>query len=261
MNKQRLSPEISAALGSGATVLVSSSQRQAAVRAAWAEARRAAGESLWSTPAVFTFSQFAEKRLLEQWAAANHPDCLLPMGAEWALLRELRDGGGVAEARALLAAVRLLHEWRIPRSAAALSGSPEGDRLLDALKLLDTQSRRLGRKPLRGWLDDLTPGGELCCAGLQGLPPLARDTLRRLGARDVESGTASAAVSIAAARDDHHELDLGEALRQHLVLALPMRADCGDACQGPNALLPADEPATEERENPFAALAALLDDE
>jgi uncharacterized protein len=61
--------------------------------------------------------------------------------------------------------------------------------------------------------------------------------------------------------DDHHELDLGEALRQHLVLALPMRADCGDACQGPNALLPADEPATEERENPFAALAALLDDE
>jgi probable DNA repair protein len=208
LNKQRLSPEISAALGSGATVLVSSSQRQAALRAAWAEAQRAAGKSLWSTPAVFTFSQFAEKRLLEEWAAANQPDCLLPMGAEWALLRELRDGGGVAEARALLAAVRLLQEWRIPRSAAALSGSPEGDHLLDALKLLDTHSRRLGRKPLRGWLDVLTPGGELCCAGLQGLPPLARDTLRRLGARDIESGTASATVSIAAARDDHHELEL-----------------------------------------------------
>jgi hypothetical protein len=109
---------MSVALGSGASVLVPTSQRQAAVRAAWAGQQRAAGKSLWSTPAVFTFSQFAEKRLLEQWAGANQPDALLPMGAEWALLRELRGSGSVAEARALLAAVRLLHEWRIPRSSS-----------------------------------------------------------------------------------------------------------------------------------------------
>ena len=199
---------MSVALGSGASVLVPTSQRQAAVRAAWAGQQRAAGKSLWSTPAVFTFSQFAEKRLLEQWAGANQPDALLPMGAEWALLRELRGSGSVAEARALLAAVRLLHEWRIPRSSSALSGSPEGDRLLDALGLLDTQSRKLGRKPLRAWLGELTPANELYCAGLQGLPPLAQETLRRLGARTVATGTATAAVSIAAARDDHHELEL-----------------------------------------------------
>jgi len=169
---------MSVALGSGASVLVPTSQRQAAVRAAWAEQQRAAGKSLWSTPAVFTFSQFAEKRLLEQWAGANQPDALLPMGAEWALLRELRGSGSVAEARALLAAVRLLHEWRIPRSSSALSGSPEGDRLLDALALLDTQSRKLGRKPLRAWLGELTPANELHCAGLQGLAPLAQETAR-----------------------------------------------------------------------------------
>jgi uncharacterized protein len=62
--------------------------------------------------------------------------------------------------------------------------------------------------------------------------------------------------------DEHHELDLREALRQHLVLALPMRPDCGEQCPGPGGLMPeADEP--EEREgpaNPFAALAALLDE-
>jgi uncharacterized protein len=61
--------------------------------------------------------------------------------------------------------------------------------------------------------------------------------------------------------DDLHELDLREALRQHLVLALPMRPDCGEACEGPTGLLPADEAANEREDNPFAALAALLDEE
>lgn len=63
--------------------------------------------------------------------------------------------------------------------------------------------------------------------------------------------------------DDRHELDLREALRQHLLLALPMRPDCGEECPGPEGLVPAedlpDEPA-ERADNPFAALAALLDD-
>ena len=62
--------------------------------------------------------------------------------------------------------------------------------------------------------------------------------------------------------DDRHELDLREALRQHLVLALPMRPDCGEQCQGPEVLMPATD-EQEERErthNPFARLATLLDD-
>lgn len=62
--------------------------------------------------------------------------------------------------------------------------------------------------------------------------------------------------------DEHHELDLREALRQHLVLALPMRPDCGEQCPGPGGLMPdADEPDEQARtDNPFAALATLLDD-
>lgn len=60
--------------------------------------------------------------------------------------------------------------------------------------------------------------------------------------------------------DDRHELELREALRQHLVLALPMRPDCGDECAGPQALMPESELAAEEPRNPFAALAQLLDE-
>jgi uncharacterized protein len=61
--------------------------------------------------------------------------------------------------------------------------------------------------------------------------------------------------------DNLHELDLREALRQNLVLALPMRPDCGATCEGPTGLLPEDEMGDEDETNPFAALAALLDDE
>jgi len=208
LSKQRLSPAISSALRDGATLLVPSAQRQAAVRAAWGREQRDLGRTLWPTPRVLTFSQFCERALAEMWGRSAEPDRLLPPGAEWALLRELQ-GSGTAEARALLAAVRLLHDWRIPYSSSALAGSPEGDRLLEALGLLDAQVRKLGRGPLRAWLRELKPTEEvLLSAGLQHATPLVKETLRQLGAREVATGTGSAAVSIAAARDDEHELEL-----------------------------------------------------
>ncbi len=55
---------------------------------------------------------------------------------------------------------------------------------------------------------------------------------------------------------ENHELDFSEPLRQELILALPMRPDCGEACPGP------PEFADDEEEGPegqFAALASLLD--
>ena len=61
--------------------------------------------------------------------------------------------------------------------------------------------------------------------------------------------------------DERHELDLREALRQHLVLALPMRPDCGEQCQGPEGLLPETDEPVERTDNPFAALATLLDED
>lgn len=58
--------------------------------------------------------------------------------------------------------------------------------------------------------------------------------------------------------DANHELDLAEPLRQHLLLALPMRPDCGVDCLGPDLLAVGDEDeAADER---FAALSALLQD-
>lgn len=63
---------------------------------------------------------------------------------------------------------------------------------------------------------------------------------------------------------ENHEIDIREAIRQNVLLALPMRPDCGDDCPGPDtsALNTAnrgddDAPA----DGRFAALSALLDDQ
>ncbi len=60
--------------------------------------------------------------------------------------------------------------------------------------------------------------------------------------------------------DENHELDLGEVLRQEIVVALPMRPDCGDVCPGPDTL-ESGEAADEPVDDRFAALADLLGDE
>jgi uncharacterized protein len=57
--------------------------------------------------------------------------------------------------------------------------------------------------------------------------------------------------------DENHELDLGETLRQEILVALPMRPDCGDACPGPDTLEAGEATTGDER---FAALARLLDE-
>lgn len=60
--------------------------------------------------------------------------------------------------------------------------------------------------------------------------------------------------------DENHELDLREPLRQEILVALPMRPDCGEECPGPDALA-ADEVGEDEIDDRLAALASLLGDE
>jgi hypothetical protein len=158
------------------------------------------------------FWTFAESLLREQWAHANLPDRLLPSGAEWACIRELRrDADGAAEARALLASVRTVHDWRISRAPRALGGSPESDMLLEALAALDALSTHQDRKPLRAWLESLdahAEAGQLYAAGVAKLPALHGETLRRLGAHSVVADAGRNPVAIAVAQDDEHELEL-----------------------------------------------------
>ena len=62
---------------------------------------------------------------------------------------------------------------------------------------------------MRAWLGELAAAeGELRCVGLQDSPPLVQETLRNLGASALDTGADSAAVAIASARDDQHELEL-----------------------------------------------------
>jgi uncharacterized protein len=65
--------------------------------------------------------------------------------------------------------------------------------------------------------------------------------------------------------DENHLIDLREAIRQNVLLELPMRPDCGDECPGPDLALLAEDDAEDDGvdEGPgdarFAALSALLD--
>lgn len=187
-----------------------SAQRQAAVRAAWAEIQRDAGLTLWPTPRVFTFTQFAERSLGASWAAGNLPDRLLPAGAEWAALRErCRESGGAAGARALLNAVRTLSDWRIGAGERALGASPEGAVLVSALQALEVLAREQGRRPLRAWLDDVqAPENGLFVAGASSLGAAQLTTLRRVGAGFDAPVAETRPVNIATADDDEHELEL-----------------------------------------------------
>ena len=211
MNSKRLSPEILEALAQGAGLIVPNAQRQAQLRAAWSETRRALGERVWRTPRIVTLAQLIEERLREQASSANTPEPLLPPGAEWAVLRERRlADGGIAEARALLSAVRTHADWQLPRSAAALGGSPEAMLLQHALRDLSTLAEREGRRPARDLLDTLEPAtGRWFAVGFGTLPPAQQRALQRLGAQPLRIDAAvPAPVSIASAENDDQEIEL-----------------------------------------------------
>jgi uncharacterized protein len=62
--------------------------------------------------------------------------------------------------------------------------------------------------------------------------------------------------------DENHELDLREPLRQEMLIALPMRPDCGPDCPGPGSLQPSVEEEVEAVVDArLAALASLLGDD
>lgn len=61
--------------------------------------------------------------------------------------------------------------------------------------------------------------------------------------------------------DENHELDVAEPLRQEILVALPMRPDCGDGCPGPDVLEVGGDDEDEAIDERLAALASLLPDE
>lgn len=60
---------------------------------------------------------------------------------------------------------------------------------------------------------------------------------------------------------ENHGIDIREAIRQNILLALPMRPDCGDDCPGPDlATLRSTDDDDTPADGRFAALSALLDE-
>lgn len=107
---------------------------------------------------------------------------------------------------------------------------------------------------------DATATVELTC--LRCLEQYAQPTKTRFQeefrvAYDVRSGA-----EVGGANDDErftitdaHELDISEALRQELIVSLPMRPDCGAQCPGPPVIASDGDDEIDDR---FAALGALL---
>lgn len=58
--------------------------------------------------------------------------------------------------------------------------------------------------------------------------------------------------------DESHQLDLAEVLRQEILLALPMRPECGPDCPGPDVTEVGETAPVDER---LAALSKLLDND
>ena len=107
---------------------------------------------------------------------------------------------------------------------------------------------------------DATATVELTC--LRCLEQYAQPTKTRFQeefrvAYDVRSGAAvrSSDDDERFAISDAHELDIREALRQELIVSLPMRPDCGAQCPGPPVIA---NDGDDETDNRFAALGALL---
>jgi uncharacterized protein len=61
--------------------------------------------------------------------------------------------------------------------------------------------------------------------------------------------------------DEGHELDLGEAFRQNIVLALPMVPTCGDECPGPPEHAHEHDTEGDQQRGQFDVLSSLLDDD
>jgi uncharacterized protein len=61
--------------------------------------------------------------------------------------------------------------------------------------------------------------------------------------------------------DENHELDLREPLRQEILVALPMRPDCGATCPGPDLLEVGAADEADVVDDRLAALASLLGEE
>jgi len=62
--------------------------------------------------------------------------------------------------------------------------------------------------------------------------------------------------------DENHEIDLTEVLRQEILVSLPMRPDCGEACPGPDLVeTPGDEQEEAVVDDRLAPLAQLLADD
>lgn len=78
----------------------------------------------------------------------------------------------------------------------------------------------------------------------------------------VDLGTEQADESEVSRIDENHVLDLQEPLRQEILIALPMRPDCGAECPGPDLPGESDEASEEEPvDERLAALASLLGDD
>ncbi len=177
----RLPSELTAALGAGATVLVPSRQRAAAVRLAHAAQQLRAGRRVWNSPDVITWDAWLSRELLRARQASGDGPVWLNRSQELELWRAVLETLAQDEeelrlfsrhAESLAEAARLAREWRLRWPVAG--ATEEAALLARALTLMDEACRERGVAVVSLVQDDaLTPlaPSALTFAGVTKLTP------------------------------------------------------------------------------------------
>lgn len=177
----RFPAELTAALDAGATILVPSRQRGAAVRLAYAAQQLRRGRRVWSSPDVLTWDAWLARELLRARQASGAGPVLLNRSQELELWRQVLESLARDEdelrlysrhVESIAAAAGLAREWRLQWPVAG--ATEEAALLARALRLMDQACRERGVAVVPLLQDDalgrLAPV-PLAFAGVQALTP------------------------------------------------------------------------------------------
>ena len=209
-----ISSSLSWALETGATLIVPSAQRAAAVYLADAAERLARGQRAWRSPDVQPYGGWLER---EAWRAAEAGRSPRPLRAaeEWLLWQQALAAALPGEAHAaglaesLQAAARLLYDWNISPALLRAEAGAECALLGRTLELVEERCRELQALPSHRLAASLPVRTEpLHFAGFSECTRARGALLRERGAHEHAGAAGRARILCASARDDAHELDL-----------------------------------------------------
>jgi ATP-dependent helicase/nuclease subunit B len=216
-------------LEGGATLIVPTRQRAAALRLAFAASQLGCRKRAWRTPDAIAYRAWLEREAFRAAEAGRPIPRPLRPSEEWLLWRQATQEAARGTewmasdtlAEPLRRAARLMSDWRIPRAVLSAAGTQEGELLHRALQHLEARCRATGSAAsheLAALLESWTPHRPLAFAGFMEYTPAQRALVEysseRMAARATQGlqeqplEASPAATYLSSARDASEELEL-----------------------------------------------------